>query len=272
MLLVACDLDGTIVRHDGSISRRTLSTLDMCARLGVQTIFVTARNVRAMAPVVSLTGRRGEAICSNGAVVLDLDADRVTKINAFSPSAIPAAAGILRRLFPRVSLALDTIEGYLCEPGYFRQANPMHLLAEGPLTDLLSAEPTVTKILCRVHADAYDHPPSVDDLLTTARRELVGVADPVHANPRRHLLELSAWGTNKASTLAAIAAERGIPREEVVAFGDMPNDIPMLRWAGRSFAMEDGHPDVKAAATDVAPPCAEDGVAVVLERLLNGRA
>jgi hypothetical protein len=83
------------------------------------------------------------------------------------------------------------------------------------------------------------------------------------------MLEMSAIGVSKASTLAELAAERGIVAAEVVAFGDMPNDVPMLRWAGLGYAMTDGHPEALAAADRTAPPCRDDGVAQVLEVLLR---
>ena len=63
-----------------------------------------------------------------------------------------------------------------------------------------------------------------------------------------------------------IARPLGIASDEVVAFGDMPNDIPMLLWAGHGVAMGNAHPDVLAAADEVAAPNTDDGVARVLER------
>ena len=61
-----------------------------------------------------------------------------------------------------------------------------------------------------------------------------------------------------------VCADLGIGPEEVIAFGDMPNDIPMLSWAGRSWAMADAHPTVVEVADEVAPSHHEDGVARVL--------
>jgi hydroxymethylpyrimidine pyrophosphatase-like HAD family hydrolase len=90
----------------------------------------------------------------------------------------------------------------------------------------------------------------------------------VHSGALGSLIEISALGVDKASGLAELAAERGIDPADVVAFGDMPNDVPMLTWAGRSYAMADAHPEALAAAADIAPSCADDGVAQVLERLL----
>ena len=72
---------------------------------------------------------------------------------------------------------------------------------------------------------------------------------------------------SKAAALAELCAELGIEATEVVAFGDYPNDLPMLEWAGYAVAVANAHPDVLAAADEVTASNADDGVAVVLERL-----
>jgi hydroxymethylpyrimidine pyrophosphatase-like HAD family hydrolase len=78
---------------------------------------------------------------------------------------------------------------------------------------------------------------------------------------------MSAYGVTKASALAALAARRGIKPEDVVAFGDMPNDLPMLSWAGMSYAVSNAHPDVLAAVNHVTAANNDDGVAAVIENL-----
>ena len=83
------------------------------------------------------------------------------------------------------------------------------------------------------------------------------------------LMEISAPGVTKGSALVELAAELGVEAADVIAFGDMPNDLPMLSWAGTSYAMANGHPDVRAAADHVAPHHDEDGVAVVLEQVFG---
>ena len=67
------------------------------------------------------------------------------------------------------------------------------------------------------------------------------------------LVEISAAGVTKASTLATLAAEMGVGPDDVVAFGDMPNDLPMLEWAGTSYAMANAHPTVRDLADHLAP-------------------
>ena len=78
------------------------------------------------------------------------------------------------------------------------------------------------------------------------------------------LLEISALGVTKATTLALLTDELGIEPADVLAFGDMPNDLPMLAWAGTSYAMANAHASVLAAVDHVAPSNDEDGVAQVL--------
>lgn len=73
----------------------------------------------------------------------------------------------------------------------------------------------------------------------------------------------------KASALVGLCARLGVAAADVIAFGDMPNDIPMLAWAGRSFAVANAHESVLALADQVAPPCDEEGVAQVLAALLG---
>ena len=80
------------------------------------------------------------------------------------------------------------------------------------------------------------------------------------------LIEISAAGVTKASGLAWVCEKLDVPADKVVAFGDMPNDVPMLAWAGHGVAMANAHDDLLAVADEVTAPNSEDGVAQVLER------
>jgi hypothetical protein len=106
-------------------------------------------------------------------------------------------------------------------------------------------------------------------MLAIARRELSGLVEVVHSDPANFMLEISAPGVTKASALTWLADSLNVSAADVVAFGDMPNDVPMLAWAGSGYAMSGGHPEAIAAAEFQAPPCAEDGVAQILEGLLS---
>jgi len=266
MRLVACDLDGTIVCADGTISQRTLAALRACERAGVHVVFVTGRPPRWMDPVVEATGRSGHAICGNGAVVIDLSTGAVVEAHPLQADVVLEVANRLRSRLPGAVFALETTDGYRREPRF----HPRHEAARQALTAdlpaLLADRAAVLKVLCRVEGGG------ADEMLAAARQVLDGLAEPVHSNPDGDMLEIAALGVSKASALARLAARRGVPAEAVVAFGDMPNDVPMLRWAGRGYAMAGGHPEAVAAAAELAPPCESDGVAQVLEHLLSLRA
>jgi HAD superfamily hydrolase (TIGR01484 family) len=268
MRMVACDLDGTIVGKDGTISARTLAVFAECERLGIHVVFVTGRPPRWMDSIVQMTGHQGLALCGNGAVVLDLATNEVVRSRGLSPETVLEAATRLRRHIPGSTFALETLSGYRREVGY----QPLHQAAfeavTGTLEDLLTDRPVVIKLLCRQSRPHYGSLDS-DGMLAIARRELSGLVEVVHSDPANFMLEISAPGVTKASALTWLADSLDVSAADVVAFGDMPNDVPMLAWAGSGYAMSGGHPEAIAAAEFQAPPCAEDGVAQILEGLLS---
>jgi len=264
--LVACDLDGTIVCPDGSISERTLAAFRACESAGIDVVFVTGRPPRWVPPIAEITGHRGFVICGNGAMLLDLGTGQVVETHPLSPAAVLEVATRLRPRLPGAVFALETTTGYRREPEFLPRHEAARSAMAGPLPHLLADSPEVLKVLCRL--DGGD----ADRMLDVAREVLDGIAEPVHSDPDGDMLEIAAPGVSKASTLAALAARRGVSGADVVAFGDMPNDVSMLLWAGRGYAMTGGHPQAVAAAAALAPPCEQDGVAQVLESLLAQRS
>lgn len=127
------------------------------------------------------------------------------------------------------------------------------------------AELTATPML-KLLSLHRDHEP---DEYWKRAQEVVGDLATVTHSSTFALLEISAYGVTKASTLAQVAESLGVAAADVIAFGDMPNDLAMLTWAGRSFAMADAHPEVVACASDVAPSHEEDGVARVLAEVFD---
>jgi hypothetical protein len=121
------------------------------------------------------------------------------------------------------------------------------------------------KILARSANGEY----SSDQMLEIATKELSGIATVTHSNSTDSLLEISADGVSKGATLARMAGRLGLSADDCVTFGDNPNDFSMLSWAGRSWAMADGHPDLLKYAKFQTDAHQEDGVAKVIEQLLS---
>ncbi|MFJ9865519.1 HAD hydrolase family protein [Streptomyces sp. NPDC101165] len=270
--LIATDLDGTLLRDDKSVSPRTVAALAAAEAAGIEVFFVTGRPARWMNVVSDHVHGHGLAICGNGAAVVDLHggpgAHRFVKVRELARENALDAVRLLRDAVPGTVFAVEQTYGFHQEPAYpkLHMEIPDNLLpaevllaADGP-----DADQPVLKIL------AY-HPDLDPDAFLTFARLAVGDRANVTRSSPSALLELSGPDVSKASTLALCCAERGITPEEVVAFGDMPNDVEMLTWAGQSYAMGNAHPDVVAAASGRTVANNDDGVAVVIERMIAER-
>jgi len=264
MRLVASDIDGTILGHDGKISDRTIRAFHACRDAGVELVFVTGRPPRWLHPLEEQLGHTGRVICSNGAVVWDLEADRLVSARTLAIDTVMEARRIIKALRPAALFAAETLAGFHLEPGFIENESS-ELLAEftpAPLRDTLTDKDAVVKFLAIVREG------TPDDFLAEVAPAVGHLAATTHSSPGVAMLELSLPGVNKAVTLAEYAAALGIDAADVVAFGDMPNDIEMLRWAGHGYAMASGHPEAIRAAGQQAPHFDDDGVAQVLEARL----
>jgi hypothetical protein len=103
-----------------------------------------------------------------------------------------------------------------------------------------------------------------DALLAALTRGLEPLASATHSGSP--YVEVGPKGGNKATALARLCAAIDVDRSDVISFGDMPNDIGMLRWAGIGVAMANAHPSVLRACDEVAGSCDEDGVARYLRQ------
>ncbi|MHB9860350.1 HAD-IIB family hydrolase [Streptomyces sp. YIM S03343] len=267
--LIATDLDGTLLRDDHSVSPRTVAALAAAEEAGIEVFFVTGRPARWMDVVSDHVHGHGLAICGNGAAVVDLHggpgAHRFVKLRDLARDNALDAVRLLRAAAPGTVYALEQTYGFHQEPDY------PHLHMEvpdslAPAEELLApGGAATTEPLLKILA--YHATLDPDVFLGLARLALGDRAVVTRSSPSA-LLEISGPGVSKASTLALCCAERGIAAEEVVAFGDMPNDVEMLTWAGRSYAMGNAHPAVIEAASGRTVANNEDGVALVIEKLL----
>lgn len=261
--LIATDLDGTIVNHDGRISDRTISTFKRARDLGVEIFFVTGRPPRWMPEIREAFGF-GNAICGNGAMLYDLMEDKVLEEWLISTEDQLETIKRLRLAIPEISFAVESHSYFHREKAYVPRwdvgldnvgVNNIEAIIQSPALKLLArcSEQTI----------------SSDAMLEIASPILSGLVTVTHSNPDDSLLEISAVNVSKGATLAKMADRLGIDAADCVTFGDNPNDFSMLAWSGRSYAMASGHPDGFKIAKSVARPCEEDGVAQVIEALLD---
>ncbi|MEU6860044.1 HAD family hydrolase [Glycomyces sp. NPDC046736] len=261
--VIAADLDGTLLGPGQALTDRTRAALDAARAVGIAVVAATARPPRVFTEWPDLAARLDAAICANGALVYDPGSRVVLGARALTAETAAVTAKTLRAALPEARFAVETGSALHAEPGYAKidSVGDYRIFHESFEVVLEAADPIV-KLLAHV-------PGATPDAVLAAGRtvDLPGVS--VSHSGGAGLLEVSAAGVDKATALAAWCAERGVGAAEVVAFGDAPNDVPMLAWAGRSFAVANAHPEAAAAASDSCASNADDGVAEAIEALLR---
>ncbi|MFF2269923.1 HAD family hydrolase [Cellulosimicrobium cellulans] len=282
--VVATDLDGTLLRSDGTVSERTRAALRAAEDVGVEVVFVTARPPRWLDQLADVVGGHGHVICLGGAAVWDLATSSALDVCGFTADEAAALVADLRAAVPGVALAFERVDGPTFDPGFRSTPDDdadvvavveSTLAVPGAPREAGRGQP-VGKILARDPGAPVEDAPAtqpvvVADGQTTAQesffarvRDAVGDRAHLAYSGAAGLAELLAPTVTKDAALARWCARLGVEPRDVWAFGDMPNDLPMLRWAGRSFAVANAHPDVLAAATDRTASNDDDGVARVL--------
>jgi Cof subfamily protein (haloacid dehalogenase superfamily) len=261
--LIGTDLDGTIIRDYTGVSQRTVEAFRSAHELGIEIFFVTGRPPRWMPEVKAAFGF-GNAICANGAILYDLMDDRVLEEWLMSVDEQREVVKKLREHIPNISFAVEYNNEFHHETAYIPRWD-----VGVDIEPVLNIEQKISQPAFKMLARCSNYDMTSDQMLHIAHREVGEIATVTHSNPNESILEISAVGVSKGETLAKMAARAGIGPEDAVTFGDNPNDFSMLRWAHRSWAMADGHPDTKNHAKFMAEAHTEDGVAKVIEKLLQ---
>ncbi|MFD8752454.1 HAD family hydrolase [Kitasatospora sp. NPDC059577] len=262
--MIATDLDGTLLTSEETVSERTRAALAAATGAGALHIIVTGRSAVWARPVFDEIGYTGIAVCGQGAQVYDAGAHKLLtsltldrRLAALAVEKIEAETGPLA-----VAANQDGLDGQvLAGPGYeLLIGSDLPVVRVG--RDGLLASP-VSKLYVQHHALTDD---ALADAARRAAGDLVGV---VMAGPG--VVELLPLGLSKATGLAVAARRLGVRAADTIAFGDMPNDVPMFGWAAHGVAMANAHEELLAVADTVTAGNDEDGVAVVLERLYPAR-
>lgn len=243
--LVATDLDGTLLRSDGTASARTGAVLRAVQAQGVQTVLVTARPPRWLHDLTHLVGDGGVALCGNGAFVYDVHSRRLLAEHGIEPAVVDEIVADLRKAFPSMAFGAERRSG-------FGREETFGTASDEPVGKLLGRLPDIR-----------------DDAFVEEVSRIVGERGVVAYSGAGGLAEISAPGVTKAVALADWCTRLEVAADDVWAFGDMPNDLPMLAWAGKAFAVANAHPDVLDAADHVVPSNDDDGVAATLEGILD---
>ncbi|QNP75354.1 HAD family phosphatase [Streptomyces roseirectus] len=262
--LVATDLDGTLLRSDGTLSARTRAALAAAEGAGIRVVLVTGRPPRSVPELLARTGPH-TVISANGAAVHHSDGTLAHTL-PFPPRSAALLARRIREAIPGTSFAVEYDTGYGHESAYPSWSyGGESVEVVGPAGELLAVDRPLLKILAH-------HPTlPLDEFFAQAHRIAGPGAETTHSTGLS-LVEFSAPGVTKATTLLSWSGRLGIDGLEIAAFGDMPNDLPMLTAVGHSYAVANAHPDVLATARHRAPSNDEDGVSRVLEGFVAAAA
>ena len=260
--LIASDMDGTLLRWDDTVSDATVIELERWRDDGVPVVLATGRPPRWMHRIRDVLGH-GTAVCCNGAVLLDLATLEILDEDSLAPDLLESISSELRRRQPDTWFAVEYGFEFRHEPIYKpRWDVDAPGVAEARLAEMVAAP--AAKLLAR-------HEELSPEEFVALVEDVIGNRATVTHSSSDALAEISALGVTKASGLAKVAAQHGVGPEDVVVFGDMPNDIAAFEWVraagGRAVAMADAHPDLMAVATDVTGTNDDDGVAAFLRSL-----
>lgn len=263
--LVASDVDGTLLDERERVSERTRRAVLTMVGEGTPFVLSTGRPPRWIAPVVEQLGFAPMCVCANGAVIYDSGTDRILDTHTLSVDTLNWLADLAYTVLPGCGLAAERVGAsahdaatpqFVSSPGY------KHAWLNPDNTEVSQSEvldvPAV-KLLIRLAGAASGD-------MAAALAPLIGdVADLTYSTDNG-LIELSAHGVTKASGLLVVAERLKVSAAGIAAFGDMPNDVPMLRMAGLGVAMGNAHHAAVAAADEITSTNADHGVARVLER------
>ena len=263
--MVATDVDGTLLDEWERVTPRTRVAVGALLSDGVPFVLATGRPPRWIDPVIDGLGFPPLCVCGNGAVIYDSAADRILHSTTLDVASLEWIAELAERILPGCGLAAERVgrsahdaatPQFVSSPEYEHAwLNPDD--TQVSRHEVISA-PAI-KILVRLRGT------DSADMRAALAPHLVGRADITYST-RYGLIEISAPGVTKAAGLEVVAQRLGVDPTTMVAFGDMPNDVPMLQLAGHGVAMGNGHPEAKAAADEITATNSDDGVARVLER------
>lgn len=263
--MVASDVDGTLIDHDERVTARTKAVVAALITDGVPFVLATGRPPRWIDPVVNGLGYAPLCVCGNGAVIYDSAADRVLASRTLDVDTLAWIADLAERVLPGCGLAAERVGASAHDavtPQFVSSPEYEHAWLNPDDTQVSRSEvidaPAI-KMLVRLRGTSSAE-------MRTVLTPLIGDRADITYSTDHGLIEISAPGVTKASGLATVAQRLGVEHSAIIAFGDMPNDVPMLTMVGHGVAMANAHPEALAAATEITAANSEDGVAQVLER------
>lgn len=263
--MIATDIDGTMLRSDGSLSPRVRQALHDASKAGIHVVPATGRPEMVATDVIAELGLGGHWVFANGAMTRNLSTNELIRGFWMSPVVAQGLVVEMRAAFPGARFAIELENGMAYEPG-FERIVPVRPAID-PVTDILDgmvapdgSTPRVQKVL------VFDPDRTVDELYRAVADTIGDHGVPSYSGLR--FIEVSASLVTKSLALDALCVDLGIDAGDVAAFGDNHNDVTMLGWAGQGYAMANATDDAKDAANQIINNNNVDGLAIKIEQFL----
>lgn len=260
--MIATDIDGTMLRTDGTLSDRTLRALHHANSVGIHVVPTTGRPHMVAEDVIEALELHNYWIFANGAITKHLDRGETIRAHWIEPAVAQGLVVEMRAAYPGAKFALELEADVSYEPG-FENLVPVKPRVQ-PIEDVLDG------FHGRVQKVIVFHEGMTLDELYVASIDAVGDHGVVNYTGL-NFIEIGAEQVTKAVAVEALCADLGIGQDEVVSFGDNHNDVSMLEWCGHSYAMANASEDAKEAAKGLIGHTDEDGLAIKIEEIVAAR-
>jgi Cof subfamily protein (haloacid dehalogenase superfamily) len=268
--LVATDLDGTLLDASSAVTPRTRAALEACWDAGVPVVGVTGRGPRLLDSVRAALDGRGIAVLAQGGFVVDLERDEVLRTVGLPRD---QAAAVIERIEAVAGELVVAVEDAAEQGEVHTQLRVQHGF-EWPYPEPAHLLPRHQVLPPGAVLKAFLRSATLgqDELLARAR-SVVDPADAELTHAGLGFIEVLPPGITKATGLAVALERYGVGLGDVLVFGDMPNDLPMITAVtaagGRSVAVANAHPAVRTAAQHRTSGHDVDGVARYLEAVFG---
>ncbi len=258
--LIAIDLDGTLLREDKQVTRRTVQTIREVQKSGVHVVIATARPPRGMRYLAEALQIDSYWITYNGALVVNPKTNKNVLHQPLASAMVRKMIKLARKTDPKCVISLEILDKWYTD--YVDDSLPTEISRQfapdfvGPLDAFLHVP--VTKLL------VLAPPERIDKLRKALDSKFAG--QMMSAITDDHLLQYIHKDADKSKALTYVANQYNIAPENCMAIGDAPNDVSMIRWAGLGVAMKSGWEIIHKHADIIAPSNDDDGVAHVIQK------
>jgi Cof subfamily protein (haloacid dehalogenase superfamily) len=259
--LVISDVDGTLVRHDKSLSEKNIAAFGRLRAAGIAATLISARPPSAWARWTMPLG--GPIGAFNGGTLFRRDGT-ISETERLAPETVTDVIAVMDR--PGVDIWLFA-NGLWFARTRDNPHTPREILSAGVQPTIRPATETPMHDVDKIVGVSDDTPLLIE--VEKQAKTSAGSRATV-ARSQAYFLDVTAVKANKGEGITALARAYGVPLDEVAVIGDMANDLPMFAKAGLSFAMGQAPDAVKAAADVITASNEEDGVAVAIDRILDG--